>query len=372
MSEAARKTSLISTQLECVVDPFYGSIVAHINSGGEFLFSNSSFHSIVGNTVSDITCSTEGCATHQGLFSTQSFTVSTCIFNGCSSTTSGGAFRYAFTDGIFTCEDCSFTDCLAEVDGGGFELQEHAKSTIARNTFTNCHAEAFGGGIVVNSGTESVSITDCSFVDCQGSDGSGLHRNTAGLSTIISGLKFDGCEALCGQSFNQIGSAGSLFLHLDRTTQMFNCSVKNTRLGIDGAAISCRPTTTYIFSAYDLLIEGSIPQRPDWMEEERYTSRMADIGIELPASTVTPPPITVTTHGLFINMPLQTSERTSSISVAFTPAADSTLDPPFKTSTMLIPENFTSPLFAVPTSTKIIREWLAFLEMNLQHCTMTW
>ncbi|KAK2947594.1 hypothetical protein BLNAU_17499 [Blattamonas nauphoetae] len=226
MSETARKTSLISTRLEAVDDPFYGSIVAHINTGGEFLISNCSFKSLVGNAETVITCPVGGCKTHLDHFTSSALTVTNCDFLGCSSQDRGGCFAYGLASGLFTCENSSFTDCMTGLHGGGFEIQENAQSTIVGTRFTNCRAASCGGGIVVSSAAKRT---------C----GSGLHRNVPESSTTISGLIFDDCEAKCGLNFDEIGSACSLFLDLSKATHVSSCSIKNTLLGLDGAAISC-------------------------------------------------------------------------------------------------------------------------------------
>ncbi|KAK2946799.1 hypothetical protein BLNAU_18257 [Blattamonas nauphoetae] len=356
ITEISRKTSLISTQLECVDDPFYGSIVAHINTGGEFFFSNSSFKSIVRTAVSDITCPEGGCTTSLGNFTTSSLTISSCNFTGCQGTDFGGSFFYNFTTGSFTCQDSNFTNCVSRRHGGGFELQYHTQSTITRNRFTNCRAAECGGGMVANTGFTSMTISNCSFFKCHGTSGSGLHRNDAGPSTTISGLIFDDCKSLCGLNFDQIGRCGAFFLQLSQITQLSGCSVKNAQLGLDGAAITCKPTATSTLSAYDFLIEGSIPQRPDGMEEERYNARLADIRVELTAATIVPPAFAVTPHGLFIGTTIQTTGRTSSITVAFTPNLDSSQSPPFTTAEASFDTRVYSPLFSVPASTKVIWE----------------
>ncbi|KAK2948789.1 hypothetical protein BLNAU_16239 [Blattamonas nauphoetae] len=360
MSETARKTHLISTELEAVDDPFYGSIVAHINTGGEFLFSNSSFNSIVGNAVSDITCPAEGCTTRQGYFTTSSLTVLNCAFIGCLNAGAGGSFHYDYATGVFTCQDSNFTYCVSGVHGGGFALGGNSKSTITRNQFTNCHAVVAGGGTFVNSGTTSMTITDCPFVGCQGNHGSGLHRNVAGPSTTISGLTFDDCKSICGPNFDEIGACGAFYLHLSEITQVSSCSVKNTLLGLDGAAISCYISSGCSLSFSDLLIEGSIPQCPDWMEEEIYTASLSDLLLSNLIDDISLPRLTVTPHGVFFGTAATTTGNAHGCTVRLASYFDGSQSAEAqKWYAIGIPSTTSSPFQTVSGSTRVMWDLFA-------------
>ncbi|KAK2947583.1 hypothetical protein BLNAU_17488 [Blattamonas nauphoetae] len=360
MTEAACKTCLISTTLECVDDPFYGSIVSHINTGGEFLFSNSSFKSLVGNDDAAITCPAEGCWDRQGNYATSSLTVLNCAFVGCKSKKSGATFGYSLASGLFNCQVNTFTDCESENSGGGFELQRHAQSYIARNRFTTCRAAVCGGGMVANYGYTSMTITDCSFVNCQGTSGSAIHRNAAGSSTTISGLIFDDCKALCGLNFNEIGSAGALFIDLSRTTQVSSCSVKHTLLGLDGGTISCNLTSGCSLSAYDLLIEGSIPQCPVWMKEELSISRMTGVLLSNLVNELSMPQLTVTTHGVFVGTDPITTGKELGCTVRLASSVFNTqavYDE--KWCGLVIPSTVSSPFQTVSGSTRVMWHYFA-------------
>ncbi|KAK2953816.1 hypothetical protein BLNAU_11219 [Blattamonas nauphoetae] len=359
MSETARKTRLISTELEAVDDPFYGSIVSHINTGGEFLFSNSSFKSLVGNDETVITCPTGGCTTHLDHYTSSALTVTNCDFVGCSSQVRGGSFAYGLESGLFTCENSSFTDGVSGGHGGGFEIQENAQSTIVGTRFTNCRAASCGGGFVANGGFTSMKITDCVFVGCQGTCGSAIHRNLPGPSTTISGLIFDDCKAKCGLNFDEIALCGVLYLHLSKTTHLSSCSVKNTHLGLDGAAISCNFSSGCSLSASDLLIKGSEPQCPDWMEEEEYTASIADIVMYIPLD-ISLPRLAVTPHGFFVGTEPTSTGNSHEYSFRLTSFLDGTPSPEAqKWFTIVVPSTASSPFQTVSGSTRVMWHYFA-------------
>ncbi|KAK2948792.1 hypothetical protein BLNAU_16242 [Blattamonas nauphoetae] len=360
MSETARKTHLISTELEAVDDPFYGSIVSDINTGGEFLFSNSSFKSIVGNDASDITCPTGGCTTNQGYFTTSSLTVLNCAFIDCSSPQRGASFAYGLASGSFTCKDSNFTNGVSRIHGGGFELQHHAKSIITRNQFRNCGAASCGGGMVANHGFTSMTISDCSFFSCKGNLGSAIHRNLPGPSTTISGLTIDDCKSICGQNFDNIALCGVLYLHLSPTTHLSSCSVKNNILGLDGAAISCNISSGCALSASDLLIERSIHQRPNWMEEEDYTASLSDILLSNPLDNISMSRLSVTPHGVFVGMAPITTGNTHECNVRLASFLDSTPSAEAqKWFTIVVPSTTPSPFQTVSGSTRVMWDLFA-------------
>ncbi|KAK2948790.1 hypothetical protein BLNAU_16240 [Blattamonas nauphoetae] len=360
MSETARKTHLISTELEAVDDPFYGSIVAHINTGGEFLFSNSSFKSIVGNDETVITCPTGVCTSYQGDFRTSSMTVNNCAFLSCQTDGNGGAFYYRNTLGTFTCQDSNFTNGVSKIHGGGFELQYNAQSTIARNQFTNCRAAKCGGGFVANGGYTSMTISDCSFISCQGTYGSGLHRNLPGPSTTISGLIFDDCKAICGLNFDEIAVSGAFYLHLSPTTHLSNCSVKNTLLGLDGGAISWNTSSDCSLSASDLLIEGSISQRPDWMDEEIYNASLSDILLSNLIDQFSMPRLAVTPHGVFLGTATISTGNAHGCTVRLASGMDGSQSPQSqKWNTIVVPSTTSSPFQTVSGSTRVMWDLFA-------------
>ncbi|KAK2954950.1 hypothetical protein BLNAU_10090 [Blattamonas nauphoetae] len=360
MTETTHKTRLISTELETVDDPFYGSIVSHINTGGEFLLSNSSFKSIVGNDDTVITCPAGGCTEYLGIFSTSSFTVNKCAFIGCASSGLGAAFYYANNLGTFTCKDSNFTDGVSGGHGGGFEIQRHAASTISQNRFTSCRAAKCGGGFVANGGFTSMKITDCVFVGCQGTCGSAIHRNLPGPSTTISGLIFDDCKAKCGLNFDEIALCGVLYLHLSKTTHLSSCSVKNTHLGLDGAVVSCNFSSGCSLSASDLLIEGSIPQRPDWMEEEIYTASLSDILLSNRFNPYSMPQLSVTSHGVFVGTAPTSTGNAHGYTVRLASSVcDTQAVYDEKWSRIVVPSTTSSPFQTVSGSTRLVWDLFA-------------
>ncbi|KAK2947582.1 hypothetical protein BLNAU_17487 [Blattamonas nauphoetae] len=295
------------------------------------------------------------CTTHKGNITTSSLVVDACAFVNCNSQALGGTFFYNITTGSFTCKDSNFTDCVSGQHGGGFELQHHAQSSIARNRFTNCHAADCGGGMVANYGYTSMTITDCSFFSCQGTFGSGLHRNGAQPSTTISGLIFDDCKATFGKNFDEIGSAGSLFLDLKGDTLLSSCSVKNTLLGLDGAAVSCRTNFDCSLSASDLLIEGSDPQCPGWMKEEDYNAHIADVLLSTLTDELSMPQLAVTHHGFFVGTEPITSDNPLGFSFRLASGLDGKHNSESqKWFTIVVPSTASSPFQTVSGSTRVM------------------
>ncbi|KAK2947064.1 hypothetical protein BLNAU_17987 [Blattamonas nauphoetae] len=147
----------------------YGLVSSDINSGGDFLFKNTSF--------SHCTTTETGKAFVQGDQSSYSSVTEfdTCTFTLMTSTTPGAAVYRYFANAL-TLTSCTFTKCESTVSSGqhGGALCAYACNTVelaGTNTFDGCACRGGSGGGFAIMGTASprvVSGVKCE--DCSNSD----------------------------------------------------------------------------------------------------------------------------------------------------------------------------------------------------------
>ncbi|KAK2941226.1 hypothetical protein BLNAU_23862 [Blattamonas nauphoetae] len=205
-----RYTQLISgmdmTQSE---HGLYGLVSSDINSGGDFLFKNTSF--------SHCTTTETGKAFVQGDQSSYSSVTefNTCTFTSMTSTTPGAAIHRQSADTL-TLTTCTFTQCestVAQFQHGG-ALCAYMCNTVqltGTNTFDRCVCRGgAGGGFYVYKTATTLAVSGVTCKDCSNSDGTNDEGETyfgfggggiLGMETKpeaavqISNCKFIGCSS---------------------------------------------------------------------------------------------------------------------------------------------------------------------------------
>ncbi|KAK2943173.1 hypothetical protein BLNAU_21901 [Blattamonas nauphoetae] len=200
-----RYTQLISgmdmTQSE---HGLYGLVSSDINSGGDFLFKNTSF--------SHCTTTQKDQDYLQGQQSSYSSVTEfdTCTFTSMTSTTPGAAISRAPADTL-TLVTCSFTQCestVAQFQHGGalFTFTCNHVELSGTNTFDRCVCRGgAGGGFFIYDTATTLTISGVTCVECWNSDGAGYYGNGGGgylrISTItptpvqITNCEFAGCTS---------------------------------------------------------------------------------------------------------------------------------------------------------------------------------
>ncbi|KAK2959177.1 hypothetical protein BLNAU_5735 [Blattamonas nauphoetae] len=182
----------------------YGLVSSNINSGGDFLFKNTSF--------SHCTTTETGKAFVQGDQSSYSSVTEfdTCTFTSMTSTSPGAAIHRQSADTL-TVISCTFTQCESTVaqslHGGALRAFtcNHVELS-GTNTFDRCVCRGgAGGGFFIYDTTTTLTISGVTCVECWNSDGAGYYGNGGGgilgmkptqaAAVQITSCKFTGCTS---------------------------------------------------------------------------------------------------------------------------------------------------------------------------------
>ncbi|KAK2946293.1 hypothetical protein BLNAU_18814 [Blattamonas nauphoetae] len=182
----------------------YGLVSSDINSGGDFLFKNTSFsHCTTTETGQaydqDHPC-TDGSVT----------TFDSCTFTSMTSTSPGaGLWRQNAVS--LTLISCTFTECVSTVAQGhhGGGLCAYNCDTVnleGTNKFDRCVCKGgAGGGYFISETTTTLVVSGVKCEDCSNSDGSGYYGNGGGgflgmnkapeAAVQITNCEFTGCTS---------------------------------------------------------------------------------------------------------------------------------------------------------------------------------
>ena len=215
------------------VDPSKGCTAGKV--GGAVCYEPNS-----GKVTAD-NCSFIGCTagTFGGAFENDStaddsFAFTDCVFDTCSSGSSGGGGAYMKGNGTMT--DCSFTDCSTSGNGGALYLAKGAMldgvDIDGRKTPADSTANAkLGSAIFFNSGNSgTVTIKDGEIKDCSASDAKGGAINVNNNNCVVA---FEG-GAKVHQNYNTTTDTGHEHnVVLDRD---YNTVIQTTKAGISDQA----------------------------------------------------------------------------------------------------------------------------------------
>ena len=160
------------------------------------LISSSSFYSNDDSNEVSYTKTTFSGDNHPSLLSFTTFT--SCIFDTLTSSSNGGAVSF-LSGKMLTVVDCLFSGCTTSIrysysNGGGAICIESGTFSIISSVFISCTTLSYGGGIFVHDGSQSSTVTFCTFIDCKADHGGGLTTYYGPSSTVLSNI-FLSCSA---------------------------------------------------------------------------------------------------------------------------------------------------------------------------------
>ncbi|KAK2960862.1 hypothetical protein BLNAU_4259 [Blattamonas nauphoetae] len=189
-----------------------GTGICDVNLGGSVLCSNTSF---------------THCTTTTTEYSNQHHTTRTslttadtlhlfylCTFKTCSSS-HGGAICLSQISADLEIQSCSFESCTSTNVGGALYFQQltmQSSITVSSSSFLKCSSNGNSGGSLCLSWMESLSISDCVFLDSQTTVYGGavyIYKWDVGISnTALSNCLFEDCAtSVSGSS----GGGGALY-----------------------------------------------------------------------------------------------------------------------------------------------------------------
>ncbi|MBU0676464.1 MAG: right-handed parallel beta-helix repeat-containing protein [Proteobacteria bacterium] len=147
------------------------------------------------NGSSQITnCSFNNCTALGGgaitvgyISASETVVIADCIFESCSTFEGIGWGGAIYGGSGLSITNCTFDNCEA-YGGGAIYLSSPSRGKISSCTFIDCSASYDGGGIHISDGKD-INIEDCTFNNCK-ADGSGGGVSCNGINNIIENCSF--------------------------------------------------------------------------------------------------------------------------------------------------------------------------------------